>query len=142
MTTPGCLEREGPHEIRILDGCRAENDARGAEGPVRLEALASSHPAADLDPRPERIDDRSDGVSLYGTAFASPLEVDDVQPGNLPSPGARARRRVFVVDGDGVVPALVKAHRLAPQEIDRGDDDHDARNLSSSASPARWLFSG
>jgi hypothetical protein len=81
-------------------------------------------------------------MSLNGIAVAGAFEIDDVQEGNFAAPCPRARRRIVVIDGHVVVAALVQAHGLASEEVDRRDHDHDATNLSSSASPARWLFSG
>jgi hypothetical protein len=126
----------------VLYGRRAQHDARGPELEARFEALTRSNAAADFEARPEHRRDRSDHVPLHGLSSASALEIDDVKKRDLALPCARTRRRVCVVHGHRVVAALMKAHRLAAQKIDRRDDDHEARNLSSKASPASWLFSG
>src|ERR1019366_8981593 len=138
----GMVAGEAPYERRVFHGGRAEHDASGAQREVGLEALARAHAAADLDARTERVDHGAHDVSLHGSPVASALEIHHVEPGHPAAPGAPARGRIVVVYGDGVVTALLQPHGLAAEQIDGGDDDHEARNLSSNARPARWLFSG
>ena len=71
------------------------------------------------------------------------VEIDDVDAlgAGLGELGAQPPRLV-VIDHRGVAQAVGEAHRLAAEQIDRGEDLHERTKFSSRRSPTRWLFSG
>ncbi len=128
---------EGYNERLVAHRRGTKHDARDTERAIRVERCTRAHAASNLHSRAEGLDDGTDERLLYGVAGARAFEIDDVKPRDLASPECCAGRRIAIVNRDGVVSPLSKAHDLACEEVDGRDDDHEATNLSSSAKPAR-----
>src|SRR5207248_2939973 len=86
-------------------------------------------------------------LEVLAPAGERAVEIDHV---DTPRALAREPRRhlpgTVGVDRGLLALALAEAHRLAAEQVDRGDDAHrqpfQLRKRSSSARPASWLFSG
>ena len=87
-------------------------------------AARSRMPPATSTPFPNACTMRTDEITRDRPTAAGTLEIDHVQMPRHTSPRRRESRRIVVVDGDLVVVALVKANRLASEQIDRRPELH------------------
>jgi hypothetical protein len=120
-----------------LHGRGSQDHAIHAERQIILEGFAGPNAAAHLDTGTKRVRDRSNGLSLDGSPDACAFQIDDMEALRFASPIARALDGTVIVDRHGVVASLMQTNGLAAQKIDCRNDDHDARNRSSKARPAR-----
>src|SRR5579862_5069536 len=113
------------NEIRVFQGCRAENDARDAAIEPGFDGLKLANAAAELNRDAHDIEDRRDALLVHRLAGKGAVEIDDMEPLAAGRGEAlRLRGWIAVEDGRGAHLALYETHAAPFLQIDRGVEDH------------------
>ena len=129
--------------VRVIDREASDHDPgySAIEHPPHL--VEGPKPTRDLEVHTSSRGERDEQVVLARLASPRPVEIDQMCLGGaiVTERGERCRRIVGVGSLAGEI-ALREAYAAAANQVDRGEQDHDARNAARNRLPASEERSG